>query len=620
MSTSDAIHGVSDTLRRLLRDRMHLPAGFTCPVTVGAPRSNLTNQAEAGETARVNLFLYRTQHNAALRNQDVPGRGHPGGPAVPPLSLDLFYLLTAYGTTDDAGVPSETQAHKLLGSAMRVFHDHAILTDRLRTVRSSVVEPILAESLRDEFERVKITPEPLALEDLSKLWTALTLPLRASAAYQVSVVQIDSRQPRRSAPLVLEPPAGPQVFAVVLPRPVVTRLGVRRPTDAAGTVRPVAFVRAGDTLVIDGEQLAGEAVVVRVGPAEFPLGRTTDPARIELPFTPPPDLPPGAHAVEVVVGLSGAPGPGAVSNQAVVMFVPRVDAVTLLSGRRLQLAGDRVSFPGRGGQVSVGDVSIPQTPAAATPSLVTVSLPDTLPAADVTAVVSGGPITWAALPVSLKLSVSVGGGTARPFVMSRPSGAKRAAELLEEQLHEAGQAGQAGVSSIPASPPLLGARVTATADGRLVVVAGGLTDSLTFGGADAAAVGLTTGAEARVGYLSGVCDPLPPVSSPAPEVTVTIGGTPRVVLLSPKPTDIGTLAARLEAGIGGGSGTAFTAARVVVVGTQVLIVSGTTAAVRVGPTANDSRSAEELRLAVRLPVRVRVGGAESIDDKTYTGV
>jgi hypothetical protein len=49
------------------------------------------------------LFLYRATENASLKNQMIPGQGHPSEYGHPPLSLVLHYLLTAYGATDDNG-------------------------------------------------------------------------------------------------------------------------------------------------------------------------------------------------------------------------------------------------------------------------------------------------------------------------------------------------------------------------------------------------------------------------------------------------------------------------------------------------------------------------------------
>ena len=58
------------------------------------------------------------------------------------------------------------------------------------TSRSAI---ILHEVLRGEFEKVKLSLEPISLEDLSKVWTALTMPFRVGGG--VSRVGGADREP-----------------------------------------------------------------------------------------------------------------------------------------------------------------------------------------------------------------------------------------------------------------------------------------------------------------------------------------------------------------------------------------------------------------------------------------
>src|SRR5215831_6441766 len=176
MSNFLAIGGVSATFQTLLRDRMELPPGMTrtdLQVTVSIPQAEEVQQPEP---TRVNLFLYRVTENGSLKNQMIPGQGHPSEYGHPPLSLVLHYLITAYGATDDNGVVNETRSQFLLGAAMRVFHDHPIVTETLQTIQPPTGQTILHQSLRGEFERIKLCLDPISLEDLSKVWTALSRP------------------------------------------------------------------------------------------------------------------------------------------------------------------------------------------------------------------------------------------------------------------------------------------------------------------------------------------------------------------------------------------------------------------------------------------------------------
>jgi hypothetical protein len=128
-------------------------------------------------TANVlNVFLYRVHANAAYRNQAFSGRT--------PLALNLEYLITAYGEDDRDEV-----GHYLLGKAMRVLHDHPVIA------RARLKTALAAARVHDQVENVRITPQDLSIEDLSKLWTMFqTQHYRISASYLVTVVLIDSKQ------------------------------------------------------------------------------------------------------------------------------------------------------------------------------------------------------------------------------------------------------------------------------------------------------------------------------------------------------------------------------------------------------------------------------------------
>src|SRR5215469_10774610 len=148
MSDFHAIGGVSESLRSLLLDRMELPGELGATplrVTIGTPRSDVLNQFTTAEAPRVNLFLFRVAENGWLKNQEIPGQGNSNAYGHPPLSLDLHYLLTAYGTRETSSNFQESLSHFLLGSAMRVLHDHAILNDDMVTLRDPVGTPLLHE-------------------------------------------------------------------------------------------------------------------------------------------------------------------------------------------------------------------------------------------------------------------------------------------------------------------------------------------------------------------------------------------------------------------------------------------------------------------------------------------
>ena len=170
MSVATAIGMVSQSLQNLLIGEMTL--GTDVGVTILAPD-------EGGGTKRINLFLYKVQENSFLKNMEW--QVNPVDPAKlvpPPLSLNLFYLMTAYAPNDPA--TGNSTAHEYLGEAMRAFYENPI-----------VPEDYLVEGLKDAREQIKIMLNTLDMEELSQVWNTFTQPFRLSALYAVSVVQLD---------------------------------------------------------------------------------------------------------------------------------------------------------------------------------------------------------------------------------------------------------------------------------------------------------------------------------------------------------------------------------------------------------------------------------------------
>jgi hypothetical protein len=175
MSNSLAIAAVTATVRSLLDRGLSADLPGT-KVTVSPPdkaRDNFSGH-------QVNLFLYHTMPNAAWRNTGLPATA-----GQPPLALNLYYLLSAYGQDEDEADPA---SHRLLGQAMRILHDHPVLDP------ADIREALPGNDLHRQAERVCISLQPLALEELVKLWTCFQTPYRVSVSYEASVVLIDGAQ------------------------------------------------------------------------------------------------------------------------------------------------------------------------------------------------------------------------------------------------------------------------------------------------------------------------------------------------------------------------------------------------------------------------------------------
>jgi uncharacterized protein DUF4255/IPT/TIG domain-containing protein len=193
--SASGIAQVTAALRGLLKAK--LPGTVT--VSLLQPSDTLLNPS-------VNLYLYRVAENPQLRNAGWRGDRASPPTKAPALALDLFYLLTPFADPpQDADTLSGT--HTLLGSAMQVFHDNAVVND-VHTSSFDFDEFAGIDDLRKSFDKVIVRHQPTTTEELSKIWMMFNQPYRLSVAYQVSLLQI--------APLAPAPaPAAPVMVTVL---------------------------------------------------------------------------------------------------------------------------------------------------------------------------------------------------------------------------------------------------------------------------------------------------------------------------------------------------------------------------------------------------------------------
>jgi Pvc16 N-terminal domain len=322
VSSALAVAGVTAVLRELLdawlqdEDVSGALGGASASVTAVAPDTVELNGANA--VPRLNLFLHQVSQNPGWRNVDLPSRDARGRrKQAPPLALDLHYLLTAYG-------PQAFQAEVLLGYGMQLLHEMPVLD------RQSIVDGLPAElsgsHLARQVEQIKVTHEPMTTEEISRLWSALQAKYRPTAAYQVSVVLIES-DTGRTATL-----------------PVLTR-GIAAQTDLAPALPAITAVRPpaaelGEVVAIEGHRLDGGDRVVLLenrvlGLArEIPALAGDEPgeARFTLPNQPA-ALAVGTHALRLRLTRPGEPGPRE-TNQLPLTIVPRITTALPLTVAR----------------------------------------------------------------------------------------------------------------------------------------------------------------------------------------------------------------------------------------------------------------------------------------------
>ncbi len=310
MSNAQVIAATTASLRQLLLDGIPLrdpaiPNVAVSTVPLDRVGADMTRPA-------LNLFLYQTALNAAFRNR-APAQARPGESPLPPLALDLHYLLTAYGQVD---VQQGDFAQRVLGAAASVLHDHPVLgTDEITGALAQ--NPALRQ-----VERVRIAALPMTLEEMSKLWTTFQTNYRVSMAYEVSVVLIESDRATTTPLPVLrrgDQDRGP--VAVASPNP-----------SLAGALPPNGqmAVRLGELLTLEGRYLDADGLSVRIAgpllpaPVMLPAerGRTDDLLKVKLPDVAAPGVmatwAPGFYSVSVI---TQRPGMHALSSNAIPFAV-----------------------------------------------------------------------------------------------------------------------------------------------------------------------------------------------------------------------------------------------------------------------------------------------------------
>jgi hypothetical protein len=298
MSDWRSISIVTESLRTLLDKGLKTELG-SGNVTAKPPDKARENNNNSNQ---VNLFLYQISFNSHRRNMDFPQRGRKAETKNPPLALDLRYLITAYAAGND-----ETIAHRLLGRVMSVMHDHTALTSE-----DLVKPPEMSGEFIPQVESLRIVPQPLSLDEVSKMWTAFQTPFRISAAYEISAVLVDSKVSRK----VALPVRAYNIYALQLHRPFIEE------------VSPHAAM-PGTRLVIEGKNLKGEKTAIRIGSGTESILITPEIlSDRQLEVTLPENLVAGVNTVQIahdlMIGTPPFTHPLLESNIAAFVLIPKI--------------------------------------------------------------------------------------------------------------------------------------------------------------------------------------------------------------------------------------------------------------------------------------------------------
>lgn len=325
MSNHLAIATVTATLRTTLANVLAADQlGVDPNVTTVRPDVLGSDKLKTG----VNLYLYQVVSNPARTNDDLPTR-NPDGALVrrPQVALDLHYLVSFYGNDADL------EPQRLLGSVARALHARPVLTRDaiLKTLQQSDAPPwIAASDLAEQIDRIRLTPLPLSLEELSKIWSVFFQTKYAlSVAYAGSVVLIETDDPAL-------PPALPvrERSVTVVPK-ASPRIDVVR--AAAGDARSIL---AAELIEVVGRDLEGQVTTMLID-GEAVAAQSVSPRRIAVAL--PMSLSAGPHSLQVVLAHSvGGRSPARrLMDSNVAAFVLRPSVVA--SSVRGPVAGDRTA-------------------------------------------------------------------------------------------------------------------------------------------------------------------------------------------------------------------------------------------------------------------------------------
>jgi hypothetical protein len=325
VSNALGIAAVTAVLKDILNNRAIDASVGNVTVTTKPPDKLKT---DTHEETQLNLFLYQVTPNQGWRNVGQPSVTSDGTnrQSNPPLALDLHYLLSAYSD-------EEFKAEVLLGYGMQALHETPVLTREMVREHFTVdptsltggglpppLDKLAAGELADQVELVKITPQPLSTEEISKLWTAFGAHYRPTTGYLATVVLIEGRRPTRSA----LPVKDRRLYALTIREPRIDTVESDAGADAS--------IVSTSKLVVRGRRLVGDVTEVLVDGRVAAIQSLTPE---EIVVAQPAGLRAGVHGVQIAHRvLMGDPPPGTPhrgfeSNVAAYVLHPAFGGLTL---------------------------------------------------------------------------------------------------------------------------------------------------------------------------------------------------------------------------------------------------------------------------------------------------
>ena len=130
--------------------------------------------------SQISVYLAHVEVDKFHRNT-FPAGGSAQTVPEHPLALTLYYVVTAYSPD------SHENEQQAMSVALKCFHEHPVVR---ATVPVQGTNPI--QTREEEFT---LTIEPQTVDEIGRLWQAISSPLRLSALYRASVIFIEAPEP-----------------------------------------------------------------------------------------------------------------------------------------------------------------------------------------------------------------------------------------------------------------------------------------------------------------------------------------------------------------------------------------------------------------------------------------
>ena len=187
-----SIAGCSQSIKDLLETRLREDGDIgDYSVSILSPREVIS-----GFENQIGLILYKVETDPNRRHVSLP-RATPLAPGRIAVALELRYLLVVWGKQSALG------EHVTLGRCMNILDQHAVIAG-----------PLLSEAYPWEpGDAIKLTVEPLATDELMRVWDAMKANYQLSVGYVARTIRLAPRS-ETDAPMA---DTRTQVFAAGLP-------------------------------------------------------------------------------------------------------------------------------------------------------------------------------------------------------------------------------------------------------------------------------------------------------------------------------------------------------------------------------------------------------------------